>query len=172
MGMNIAVFGGSFDPPHLGHKSIIQEALKSLDIDKLFVVPTYLNPFKNEYFLSPKIRLETMQNLTKEMKKVEVIEYEVMQKKKCSTIETIEYFKSKYKLDRIYLIIGADNLVSLDKWYRIDKLKEMVTFVVASRSGIEIPSEFISLKVENLVSSSEIRNGEKTDNEWISRKNS
>lgn len=170
--MNIAVFGGSFDPPHLGHKVIIKEALKSLDIDKLFVVPTYLNPFKSEFLLTPKVRFERMKNLTKEMKKVEVVDYEVKQEKKSPTIQTIGYFKSKYKLDTIYLIIGADNLQSLREWEKIDELKKMVTFVVASRSGIEIPSEFISLNIESKVSSTDIRNGENIKDEWIDRKNS
>jgi len=170
--MNIAVFGGSFDPPHIGHKVIIQEALSTLDIDRLFIVPTYLNPFKNEYLLSPKVRLQRMKNLTKDMKKVEVVDYEVKLEQKCPTIETIGYFKSKYKLDTIYLIIGADNLQSLNRWEKIDELKELVTFVVATRSGVDIPSEFISLKVESLVSSTEIRNGENIKNEWIDRKNS
>jgi len=44
--LNIAIFGGSFDPPHTGHELIVQKALEILDIDKLLVVTTYLSPFK------------------------------------------------------------------------------------------------------------------------------
>lgn len=47
--MRVAIFGGSFDPPHIGHEKIIQKALEKLDIDVLFVVPTYLNPFKKNF---------------------------------------------------------------------------------------------------------------------------
>lgn len=44
--MKIALFGGSFDPPHNGHNSVVLEALEKLDIDKLIIMPTYINPFK------------------------------------------------------------------------------------------------------------------------------
>ena len=52
--MNVAIYGGSFDPPHIGHEEIIKQALKTLDIEQLFVVPTYLNPFKNRFFAPAK----------------------------------------------------------------------------------------------------------------------
>ena len=45
--LKIAVFGGSFDPVHIAHKKVVQAALKNLDIDKIIIVPTYLNPLKN-----------------------------------------------------------------------------------------------------------------------------
>lgn len=47
--MKIAIFGGSFDPIHIAHKKIVETALKELDIDKLIIVPTYLNPFKKDF---------------------------------------------------------------------------------------------------------------------------
>ncbi|DAB35050.1 MAG TPA: nicotinate-nicotinamide nucleotide adenylyltransferase, partial [Sulfurospirillum sp. UBA12182] len=55
--MKIAIFGGSFDPPHKGHESIVNEALKTLDIETLFVVPTYLNPFKDSFVADERTRL-------------------------------------------------------------------------------------------------------------------
>ncbi|HHE07967.1 MAG TPA: ribosome silencing factor RsfS, partial [Chlorobaculum parvum] len=44
--MKVAIFGGSFDPPHMGHQGIVQRAVEVLDIDKLIVLPAFLNPFK------------------------------------------------------------------------------------------------------------------------------
>jgi len=55
--MNIALFGGSFDPPHIGHKMIVKQALSQLDIDQLIVMPTFLNPFKSKSHFSSKQRL-------------------------------------------------------------------------------------------------------------------
>ena len=52
--MKIAIFGGSFDPIHIAHKKIVETALKELDIDKLIIVPTYLNPFKKDFLFEPK----------------------------------------------------------------------------------------------------------------------
>lgn len=54
--MNIALFGGSFDPPHKGHEAIIKEALKKLDIDKLIIMPTFINPFKQNFSADEKQR--------------------------------------------------------------------------------------------------------------------
>ncbi len=53
-----AIFGGSFDPPHLGHKEIIKRVLELKDVDMLLVVPTYLNPFKSNFSADAKLRLE------------------------------------------------------------------------------------------------------------------
>lgn len=44
--LNIAIFGGSFDPPHTGHDEIVKAALNALDIDKLIIIPTFCSPFK------------------------------------------------------------------------------------------------------------------------------
>jgi nicotinate-nucleotide adenylyltransferase len=155
--MDVALFGGSFDPPHSGHESIIQEALKILNIDKLFVVPTYLNPFKNSYFLPPRDRYKIMKKLTAHLDRVEVLDIESKQDVKRPSIWTVEYLKSKYNLDRIYLIIGADNLSRLNQWYRFDDLNEIVTFVVATRNGIEIPNKFITLNIAENISSTRVR---------------
>ena len=84
---------------------------------------------------------------------VEVSDYEIKQNKPCYTIDTVRYFKQMY--DELYFIIGADNLATLHKWRDIDKLKELVTFIVASRDGI-VPSG-LCIHIDIPISSSEIR---------------
>jgi len=155
--MNIAVFGGSFDPPHDGHKRVIEEAIKVLDIDRLFVIPTYLNPFKKSFYHDEQKRYELVQDMVKEFEKVDVLDIEIKQKKAVPSYETIKYLKKKFSLDKIYLIIGADNLKSLSKWYKYQELKNMVEFVVATRDGIKIPKEYKILKVNVDISSTQIR---------------
>ena len=61
--MRIAIFGGSFDPLHIAHVAIVNDSLKKLDIDKLIIVPTYLNPFKNSFYLDPKSRFELLKKV-------------------------------------------------------------------------------------------------------------
>jgi nicotinate-nucleotide adenylyltransferase len=75
--MNIAIFGGSFDPPHIGHEKIALKAIKKLDIDKLIVVPTYLNPFKSDSHLDADIRFSLIKRVFENEKKVKVSKYEV-----------------------------------------------------------------------------------------------
>ena len=131
--MRIAVFGGSFDPPHIGHEAIVNEACQSLDIDRLFVVPTFLNPFKKTSLIDASDRLLLIKKMFSSINKVEVCEYEVNQNRAVSSIETIEYLNETYKPSKIYLIVGADNFKSIHTWNHYDRLKELVEFVVAKR---------------------------------------
>jgi len=155
--MDIAVFGGSFDPPHRGHKEVVKEALKVLDIDKLFVIPAYLNPFKKSSFYDESRRLNMVKEMFDGFDKVEVLDIEIKKKKAVPTYETIKDLKKRYDIEKIYLIIGADNLSSLHKWYKYEELKKMVEFVVAKRDGIEISSDYKILNVNENISSTMIR---------------
>ncbi len=161
--MKVAIYGGSFDPPHIGHEEVIQKALQNLDIEALFVVPTYLNPFKKTFFASEKLRFKWVKKLLLPYPKAKIISYEVEQKRSVPTIETIKYLKSKYDLDKIYLIIGADNLKSLDQWKEYDELKKLVHFVVATRDKISIPKDLQKLQINANISSTELRSDPKVE---------
>ena len=159
--MDIAVFGGSFDPPHIGHENIVELALMELPIDKLFVVPTFLNPFKSHFHLPPFERFELLQELFSEDKNVEVCNFEIVQNKKTPTFETVSFLKASYNIEKIYLIIGADNLKNIHLWYNFLELKELVSFVVVTRDGIVLENDcLLDLKYLHLdakVSSTNLR---------------
>jgi nicotinate-nucleotide adenylyltransferase len=155
--MNIAVFGGSFDPPHVGHEEIIKEALKKLDIDTLFVVPTFLNPFKETFVAPAEKRFEWIEKLILPYPKVKTLKYEINQNHPVPTIQTIKYLKKTYDLDNIYLIIGADNLPTLHKWKEFELLEKLVHFVVASRDDKKIPKNLQILDIHVNISSTKLR---------------
>ena len=151
----IALFGGSFDPPHIGHQAIIKALLDIKYIDKIIVMPTFLNPFKEQSFASPELRLEWLYELFEGLKKVKISDYEIREEKKVPTIKSVKHLLKTYK--KVYLVIGADNLLTLDKWQNYSELKELVTFIVASRDNIKIPQEFITLNIDINISSTQIR---------------
>jgi len=153
--MNIALFGGSFDPPHLGHVHVVHSALKTLDIERVIVVPAFVNPFKSGTHAPAELRLKWLQKIFYNDKDVEVSDIEVRQNRAVRTVETVEQFANSYA--KIYFIIGADNLASLKQWHRFDELDELVTWVVATRDKIEIDERYIQLTVEHPISSSELR---------------
>ena len=157
--MRIAIFGGSFDPLHLAHVAIVQNALNKLDIDKLIVVPTYLNPFKSSFYLDPQTRFELLKKVFIKFEQVEVSNYEINQLAPSYSINTVNYLKDLYNPSKIYLIIGEDNIKSLNKWYKYDELKKLVEFVVASRAGFETKeaNEFKSLDININISSTQLR---------------
>ena len=153
--MKKAIFGGSFDPPHIGHLEIIKQALASLDVDELIVVPAFLNPFKSKSFAPADLRLKWLKAMTKELNGVVVSSFEVDQNRAVSSIETVKRFMND--TDTIYLIIGADNLQALPKWKNFKELDKMVTWVVATRDGINIPDKYIRLDVNQDISATELR---------------
>ena len=170
--LNIAVFGGSFDPPHIGHETIVNKVLDNLDIDKLIVVPTFLNRFKNQFHLTPQKRFLLLKELFQNNSKVEVIDYETKQNKAVATIETIEYIENLYtNINNIYLIIGSDNLKKLSLWKDFEKLKSKVKFVVVTRENFEVKNDIIkfqTIKMDINISSSQLR--EHLDLDYIPNK--
>jgi len=160
--MKVAIFGGSFDPIHKGHIEIIKKALKFLDIDKLIILPNYQNPLKNSVQADDKLRLKWIKEAIKDIKNVEISEYELNQQKSCYTIDTIKHFAKKF--DKILFLIGADNLETLHKWHKIEELKNLVEFVVFSRDGKKSDIyETINLDIN--ISSTEIR--EKLNDKYL-----
>ena len=151
----IALFGGSFDPPHLGHKAVVDKILSTLDVDKVIVMPAHLNPFKSKVYASGELRLKWLKEIFSSYKSVEVSDFELTCKRKVPSLETVRHLKETY--EKIYLVIGADNLKSLDKWYGYDELKKLVTFVVAARDDVAIPKEYLSLHIDEPVSSTNLR---------------
>lgn len=155
----VALFGGSFDPPHFGHKEVVEEALKKLDIDRVIVVPTFLNPFKNSSYLDAKERLNLSKEMFNGLKRVTVDSYEVDELRATPTSKTLRHFQKIY--DVVYIIIGADNLNSIDKWYNFELLNRTITWAIASRVGYGLKTDrlraFKLLDVDANISSTEIR---------------
>ena len=151
-----ALFGGSFDPPHIGHIEII-EKLKNLEfIDRVIVVPTYLNPFKESFSAPAKVRLQWLEKLFENDPKVFVSDYEVSQERKVPTYETLQTLKKEY--EEIYITVGADNIPTLPKWYNIENLAKEAKFIVATRKGFIVPKEqFITIEIKQPISSTQLR---------------
>lgn len=152
---SVALFGGSFDPPHIGHQSIVKALLDLKDIEDVVVMPTYLNPFKSDSVAPSKLRFKWLKKIFENLDRVEVSDFEVNQNKKVPTIQSVLHLLDKY--EKIYLVIGADNLKSLNRWYKYDELHKNVTFIVVSRDDIEVPKHFVKLNVKVDISSTKLR---------------
>ena len=155
----VAMFGGSFDPPHLGHQRIVEKAIKSLDIDKLLVVPAYLNPFKTSSLASATQRLAWCHILFDTVDNVIVDDYEIKEGKSTTTSQSIKHFNIDY--DVKYLIIGSDNLSTLTKWHNFEWLNAHIIWVIITREdhSLETKSlrEWKILTLDAPMSSTDIR---------------
>jgi len=154
--MAIAIYGGSFDPPHIGHYKIVSQALKDLELEKLIILPNFQNPWKAPTKYPPEYRLKLLKELFHNFNKVEVSDFEISNGYPTKTYESIRYFSKLYS--DIYLIIGADNLASLEKWDNFEEINNKVTFVVATRNNIKINKKFLTLNIDINISSTELRN--------------
>ena len=165
--MQLAIFGGNFDPIHIAHEAIVNKALDSLEIDKIIVVPTYLNPFKSSFHYEPNIRFNLLKKVFNNNPKIEICDYEINQNRPVYSIETVNYLKNLYKPSKIFIIIGEDNIRDLDKWNSINELKELAQFVIFKRTGFENNKlkDFKTLDINIDISSTQLR--EKVDLSYI-----
>ena len=152
---NIALFGGSFDPPHKGHIAIVQKLKELGFIDLVVVMPTYLNPFKSHFFADGQTRYAWLKELYEDDKKVVVSDFEISQNRAVSTIESVCELQKSY--GKIYVVIGADNLGSLHAWDRFEELEKLVEFLVVTRGETEPQTPYKTLNIQVDISSTQLR---------------
>ncbi len=162
--MKIGIFGGTFDPFHLGHLKIATEAAKSLD--RVYIVPTicnYYRPDKRQLFtFDEKCRIITeMISGSKGDIRIDTIEKD--QDSKWRTIDTVEHFRKAFPDDELYLIIGEDSYKDFDTWFRYDDILNLATLMVVQRGTGEdvvktIPCENLEIGKDFLeASASKVR---------------
>ena len=94
--MKIALFGGSFDPPHAGHAAAVKAILSSLKPDLLVIMPSFLNPFKKSFSAPPQLRLRWCRALWSDVPRIEVSDYEISQNVPVPTIQSVKFLLEKY----------------------------------------------------------------------------
>ncbi len=155
--MRIGLYGGSFDPIHIGHMAVAKAAKEQFLLDCVIFIPTGNMPHKKGCAASDEDRVK-MITLSFEDEAFTVSDYELNREEISYSADTIEYFKSLYPEDEIYFIIGGDSYAYIDKWYQPERIFENSTVVVFPRNDEEILPPARKLSVEQVeVSSSEIR---------------
>ena len=134
--MSIALYGGSFDPIHIGHLITAENALETYNLEKVIFIPSYITPLKGrELEASDKNRFEMTKLSIKDNFKFEVSDYEISNEGVSYSYHTVKYFSELYKNKKIYFIIGTDRAKDLKKWYNIEELSKLVTFIFTARNG-------------------------------------
>lgn len=152
--MKIGILGGTFNPIHIGHLILAEEAREKLALERIIFVPTYLPPHKENSDIAPaNRRLEMVRLAIKGNAKFSVSDMEIKRDGKSFTIDTLREFKKIYPGDELFFIIGSDLLNYLDAWKDLDDIIKLVKFVVVTRPGFaleKIPS-YISTFAINAV---------------------
>ena len=161
-----AVFGGSFDPIHLGHLILARDVLEQTDVDRILFMPAYQAPLRKlKPLASAQDRLDLIRASISHEPFFEVSEFELQAKGTSYTVDTIEALLAKSAPNSFSLIIGADQLARLPKWYNVEKLVKMVEFICLDRPGFPLAAPSVldnlrwrSIKARQMdISSSEIR---------------
>ncbi len=129
----IAIYGGSFDPPHKGHKLLAKNLAKSCGAEKVLIIPTAMSPFKNTSGASSSQRYE-MCKLAFSDSLFEVSDIEINRGGKSYTVDTVNKVKELYPESSLYLFMGDDMFLSFNKWYKHEEIARMCTLVSACRT--------------------------------------
>lgn len=147
----IGIMGGTFDPIHIGHLAIAQEAVEYKKLDKVLFIPTGNPPHKTDKEKTDaETRLEMVKRAVADNDFFKVDDYEVRKKEPSYSAKTMEYLKGRYPESELYFIMGEDSLLNIESWYRYEEFLEYVVVLVAKRLGEN--SEILEDKVENLKS--------------------
>jgi nicotinate-nucleotide adenylyltransferase len=161
--LRIGVFGGTFDPPHVGHVLAAVDACEALSLDKLIVVPAASQPLKSDSppLASARDRLEMVKRAMGEDKRFEVSAMEIERGGLSYTVDTLETLARENPGAELVLIVGMDTLGTIDKWKNPDRIFQLAKLAVLARSsdyGLAWSGDvtvFMTRRVD--VSSSEIR---------------
>ncbi|MDD5129383.1 MAG: nicotinate (nicotinamide) nucleotide adenylyltransferase, partial [Candidatus Omnitrophica bacterium] len=103
--MRIGILGGTFNPVHIGHLILAEEAREKLGLDKIIFIPTALPPHKDNLNIAPADdRLRMLKLATQGNKYFKVLDIEIRRKGRSYTIDTLRELKSKYSRDELYFI--------------------------------------------------------------------
>lgn len=161
MTQSIVLYGGQFNPIHTAHMAVASEVYHQLKPDRFLFLPSYMSPLKRHNAeLNTSHRLKMLEMATDALGFGEVCLDEIERQGQSYTYDTLKAIKAKHPDAQIYFIIGTDQYDQLDRWYRIDELKQIVTFVVVNRGKEvqEVSEGMIAIKIPRIdISSSLIR---------------
>jgi nicotinate-nucleotide adenylyltransferase len=134
--MKLGLFGGSFDPVHLGHLLMAQAAIEELGLDRFFFIPTAQSPFKPENSHAPFAdRLRLLRLALAGKTNCEVDEQEIKRGGVSYTIDTLRDYARRFPQAQLFYLIGADNVANLLKWREANELARLAEFVAIPRPG-------------------------------------
>ncbi|MCI0706471.1 MAG: nicotinate-nucleotide adenylyltransferase [Ignavibacteriae bacterium] len=161
----IGLFGGTFDPPHIGHLIIAQQALAQLKLDRVIFVPASTPPHKRKKaFTKPVDRLKMVRLAVRGAGQFRVTDIEIRRKGVSYTVDTVKEIHRRNKKTELFLIIGSDNFAEFQSWKSYDEILKLAKLAVYARFDKEGKHDLRKRQVHWLqgilldISSSEIRN--------------
>jgi nicotinate-nucleotide adenylyltransferase len=132
--MKLGIYGGSFDPVHLGHLLVAQAAVEELGLDKIFFVPAAQSPFKPEKKPAPDaVRLQLLRLALAGKSNCEIDEQEIRRGGVSYAVDTLLDYAKRFPGAKLFYLIGADNAAKLNEWREPAELAKLAEFVAVPR---------------------------------------
>lgn len=134
--LTTALFGGTFNPFHIGHKEMLSAINDLSFIDEIWLLPDNVPPHKKcDFLASDNDRIEMCKIAAEDFSKATVSLLEFEREGKSYTFDTVSTLEKKYPDRKFYFVIGGDMLTSLHTWYRYDELIKKIEFIAFKRKG-------------------------------------
>ena len=138
MSRSVGVLGGAFNPPHLGHLLLAQEAVHDLGLDELILVPTGIAPHKEiEPEPGADVRLEMARLAAEGVDRVSVSDVEVRREGPSFAFRTLELLADALPGSELTFVMGADVAAGLERWKRPERVIELARLAIAERPGFD-----------------------------------
>ncbi|HEU4962675.1 MAG TPA: nicotinate-nucleotide adenylyltransferase [Bacilli bacterium] len=137
--MRLGIFGGSFDPIHIGHLVAAQVALEEANLDRIVFIPAGQNPLKvGRAITAGAHRLKMVELAIRSHPQFAVSDWELHRPGPSYTVDTLEHICREYPEAELFFLIGADNLKLLPKWKAVDRIVELATILAVTRPGFDL----------------------------------
>jgi nicotinate-nucleotide adenylyltransferase len=134
--VNIGFLGGRFDPVHFGHLGAAEDACAQHQLDRLVFVPTGQVPHQSQRIhAAAGDRLAMLRLATAARPQFAISEFELGQRGASYTIDSVRHFRQLHPGDRLFWVIGGDQLAGLHEWKGIHELTRLIEFIVLARPG-------------------------------------
>jgi len=134
--MNIGIFGGTFDPIHIGHLIIAEQAWQSAGLDEVWFIPAASPPHKPGQDITPaEHRVEMVRLAIRDHPKFRLSTVELQRPGPSYTVDTVRQLCAQHPRDRFFLIVGGDMVNDLPNWYKIEEILQLVDIIGHARPG-------------------------------------
>lgn len=173
MKRKIGLLGGTFDPPHLGHLLMAEEARIQCGLEEVWWTPNKIPPHKTQAATLEKHRIEMVEQMVRLSSSYDLCLEEMDRKGPSFTLDTLTALKGKHPDSQFYFIMGGDSYESFHLWDRFKQLQQLISFIVVKRPGTGkatvAPEDFREIvfldRIELNVSSTKIR-ASRSENKW------
>lgn len=148
--MKLGIYGGTFDPVHNGHLRIATQAERQFQLDRVIFIPTCVPPHKNAAGdgASSADRMEMLQLALGDSKRWEASDIEIRRGGISFTVDTLELMRKQRPSSELFLIMGSDNLLDLDRWRQPEKVASMAVLLVYERPGFPVTGHPPQIKAD------------------------